>query len=198
MTVTLTHADFFDALSAGAPARYTAFALPSYRFVPGSTPHPTTDPRGHSYDRPPPFPVAPVDGHRWRDSPGYLYGCDLYNRGFWWEAHEAWEAIWQLAGRESPERAALQGLIQMANCHLKLYMGLAKVVPRLQAKYGAHFDRAVGLVEMPFLGLALPEFRTRTDAYLCKATAGVAPAHDPSTYPYLRLPGSNDAGNGNR
>lgn len=179
----------FEALTAQAPPRYTAFALPSYRFVPGSRPHPTTDPRGHSYGREPPFPVAPMDGRRWRQSPGYLYGCDLYNRGFWWEAHEAWEAIWQLAGRESPERAVLQGLIQVANCHLKLYMGLVNVVPRLRERYGTHFDRGVDLVEMPFLGLDLPEFRARTDAYLRDMLDRVEPAHDPSKFPYLRLPG---------
>ncbi|MDZ7842394.1 MAG: DUF309 domain-containing protein [Gammaproteobacteria bacterium] len=188
----------FDALAAHAPPRYTAFTLPPYRFVPRRQPHPTADPRGHSYGRAPPYEAAPMDGHRWRASPAYLFGCDLYNRGYWWEAHEAWESIWQLADREGPERAALQGLIQLANCHLKLHMGLVNVVPRLQRRYGAHFDRAVGLVGMPFLGLDLPAYRSRADAYLHAVTARADPAHDPVHYPYLRLPVGRSVRSGDR
>lgn len=176
-----------DSLSTQTPARYTAFTLPSYRFVPGLEPHPTNDPRGHSYNRPPPFEVAPMDGYRWWESPAYLYGCDLYNRGFWWEAHEAWEAIWQIAGRESPERAGLQGLIQLANCHLKLYMGRPNVIPRLQQRYAGHFERVITLVDMPFLGLDLPNFRAAADAYVLDLATRVSPAHDPARYPFLNF-----------
>jgi len=183
----MTEAPALDALAARAPVRYTVFPLPAYRFVPRRDPHPTNDPRGHSYERPPPFEVEALDGRRWWESPGYLYGCDLYNRGYWWEAHEAWEAIWQLAGRVGPERAALQGLIQVANCHLKLHMGLRNVTPRLMRKYGAHFDRAAELTDMPFLGLDLPSFRERADAYALNLAARAVPVHDPGTYPYLDL-----------
>lgn len=184
----MSKAKILDALAARAPPRHTVFTLPAYRFVPRQQPHPTTDRRGHSYGQAPPYEVAPVDGYRWRDSPAYLYGCDLFNRGYWWEAHEAWESIWQLAGRKSPERAALQGLIQIANCHLKLHMGIVNVVPRLQRRYAAHFDLAAGLIDMPFLGLDLPAFRAGVDAYLRKATGRAEPGHDPADYPYLRLP----------
>jgi len=178
-----------DGLIARAPRRYTALPLPSYRFVPRRAPHPTADPRGHSYGRPPPFEVAPLDGRRWWRSQAYLYGCDLYNRGFWWEAHEAWEAVWQLAGKDSPERAGLQGLIQVANCHLKLHMGLTRVIARLQQRYAAHFQRAVARAPMPFLGLDLPAFQARADAYLLSLAARARPVHDAARYPFLSLPG---------
>ena len=174
-----------DALSARAPPRYTAVALPSYRYVPGTRPHPVTDPRGHSHGRGPRFPAAALDGRRWRESPGYLYGCDLHNRGFWWEAHEAWEAVWHLAGRGSPERAALQGLIQVANGHLKLHMGRRKAVARLRESYGGHFDAAVRLAGTRFLGLDVPAFRAAADAYFGRLAARAEPAHDSRRYPYL-------------
>lgn len=177
----------FDALTARAPPRYTSFPPPSYRYVPGAQPHPTSDPRGHSYDRPRRFPAAPLNGRRWRESPGYLYGCDLYNRGYWWEAHEAWEAIWHLAGRGSPERAALQALIQVANAHLKLHMGRLNAVMRLQASYGAHFERATALAGTSILGLDLAGFRARTDAYFDDLVTCDEPAHDPGRYPYLDM-----------
>lgn len=183
----MSESPILDRLSARAPPRYTSFALPSYRFVPRRSPHPTTDPRGHSYERPPPFEVAPMDGYRWWESPAYLYGCDLYNRGFWWEAHEAWEAVWQLADKESPERAGLQGLIQLANCHLKLHMGRPKVIPRLQERYSAHFDRVMALADRRFLGLDLPHFRAQADAYVLHLAAYASPVHDPRRYPFLNL-----------
>ncbi len=182
--------DAFDALAAQAPVRYTDFALPAYRFVPRVQPHPTADPRGHSYERAPRFPALAVDGYRWWNSPGYLYGCDLYNRGFWWEAHEAWEAIWHLADRGSPERAALQGLIQLANCHLKLHMGRLNAVARLTRSYGRHFDRAASLIRAPFLGLDVPALRRRADDYFRDMSAGDGARHDPARYPYLDLAAS--------
>jgi len=177
----------FGALAARAPPRCTPFSLPPYRYVPGAQPHPTADLWGHSYDRPRGFPAAPLDGRRWRESADYLYGCDLYNRAYWWEAHEAWETIWHLAGRGSPERAALQGLIQVANAHLKLHMGRLNAVMRLRASYGAHFERAIGLAGTSFLGLDLSGFRARADAYFHALAAGDEPAHDPARYPYLKI-----------
>lgn len=170
---------FFDALTAQTPARFTAFSLPTYRFVPDVQPHPAADPRGHSYVRAPRFPATAVDGHRWRDSPSHLYGCDLYNCGFWWEAREAWEMIWHLAARGSPERAALQGLIELANCHLKLYVSRLNAVARLTRSYGGHFDQAAGLVGAPFLGLDLQALRRRADDYFRDVTAGDEARHDP-------------------
>ncbi|MFQ5661093.1 MAG: hypothetical protein ACE5GZ_11755 [Gammaproteobacteria bacterium] len=37
--------------------RYTNRPFPSYRYVPGKAPHPTRDPDGHSYNKPPPLLV---------------------------------------------------------------------------------------------------------------------------------------------
>ena len=41
----------------------------------------------------------------------FRWGVDLFNFGYYWEAHEAWEALWQTT-REAPEqRAFLHALI---------------------------------------------------------------------------------------
>ncbi|HEV2953127.1 MAG TPA: DUF309 domain-containing protein [Candidatus Dormibacteraeota bacterium] len=40
-------------------------------------------------------------------------GIDLFNRGLYWEAHEAWEAAWT-PDRHGPERDFYKGLIQIA------------------------------------------------------------------------------------
>src|SRR5438105_15639058 len=40
-------------------------------------------------------------------------GVDLFNRGLYWEAHEAWEEAW-MPDRRGPEAAFFKGLIQVA------------------------------------------------------------------------------------
>jgi len=86
-----------------APPRYTETAFPAYRylpFVPG-IPHPRRDPAGHSYGHEEDYlPGFVADD--WRDCHSFLYGIDLFNRGYWWEAHEAWEAVLLAAGQETP------------------------------------------------------------------------------------------------
>ena len=73
-------------------------SLPPYTFVPGSWPHPRRDPRGHSFGSPEPE-ATPLDPAGWRDSAVYLRGIELFNGGYYWEAHEAFEALWNAAGR---------------------------------------------------------------------------------------------------
>ena len=40
-------------------------------------------------------------------------GVDLFNRGLYWEAHEAWEEAW-MQDRKGPDGAFYKGLIQVA------------------------------------------------------------------------------------
>lgn len=103
------------------PHRYSTLPLPAYRYVPGRTPHPVRDPRGHSFGKP--ERVEVLDPERWPDCETYLFGVDLLNLGYWWEAHEALEGLWRAAGRESEPGRLLQGLIQVAAALLKHSMG---------------------------------------------------------------------------
>ncbi|RKZ12896.1 hypothetical protein DRQ50_11275 [bacterium] len=100
--------------------RYTDRDLPAYRHVPGRTPHPTRDPEGHSYgmseDTLPDLNTAD-----WRECDHYLYGIDLFNAGYWWEAHEALEGLWHAAGVGTPASHVLQAVIQCAAAHLKTF-----------------------------------------------------------------------------
>lgn len=50
-------------------------------------------------------------------------GVRLYNAGRFWEAHEAWEAVWRAA--PDPERRTWQGLIQAAAAMLHRERGNA-------------------------------------------------------------------------
>lgn len=112
-----------DIADPGARVRYTARSFPAYRYVPGVHPHPTRDPRGHSYEsRPTLNRHSPWDPSEWRGLEDWLYGIDLFNARYFWEAHEAWEGLWAAVPRDSVAGLLVQGLIQIAAALLKLHM----------------------------------------------------------------------------
>ena len=103
--------------------RYTDIPFPGYRYIPfrPDLPHPRHDPRGHSYAQDD-EPLTQFTERDWPNCRPYLYGVDLFNHRYWWEAHEAWEAIWLAAGRNSQAGCFIQGLIQLAAGQLKRIM----------------------------------------------------------------------------
>jgi predicted metal-dependent hydrolase len=105
------------------PPRLTELPLPPYAFVPGRFPHPHSDPAGHRFgvDLP---PAQPIIADRWQDCDRYLLAFDLFNHGYYWEAHEAWEAVWNAVGRHGPVALLLKALIQLAVVGVKLRQGM--------------------------------------------------------------------------
>lgn len=170
------------------PARWTAVALPSYRHVPGLTPHPVNHPRGHSHGAG--SPVAPPRGadlpDGWRRCEAYLLGVDLFNRAYFWEAHEAWEEVWHAAGHRSLPGRMAQGQIQVAAALLKRHMEVPAGARRLFEKAGRRFDaverwlRSGGGRDSVYMGVDLPAWRDGIARYL---EAEAAP------FPFLRLVG---------
>ena len=68
-----------------------------YPIFPGHAPHPRRHPKG-------PFIYSPIlfcarsSQNNWKTSEDYLYGIDLYNWTYWWEAHEVFEGFWHTYG----------------------------------------------------------------------------------------------------
>jgi Uncharacterized conserved protein len=143
-----------------APPRYTDRPFPSYRFVPGKTPHPVRDPDGHSYNKPLPQ-LASFEAGRWQSCEEYLFGIDLFNYGYWWEAHEALEAVWVAAGRQSETGLFIQGLIQVAVAHLKRLQGFQDVAKRMAAE---GLDK-MKFVKGVYLGVDVEAFRSAVETY---------------------------------
>lgn len=56
-------------------------------------------------------------------SEDYLYGIDLYNWTYWWEAHEIFEGFWHAYGRDTQGGNFFQALIQCAAANLKRELG---------------------------------------------------------------------------
>jgi hypothetical protein len=95
--------------------------FPPYAFVSGHQPHPISDPAGHSYGVSEQRTTDPEEA--WASSRPYLRGLDLFNHGFYWEAHEAWEGLWKHIDRNDPRSAFLQGLIHLAAAGVKVREG---------------------------------------------------------------------------
>lgn len=110
--------------------RYSTASFPSYRFVPGRSPHPRRHPLGHSY-RQPELPPILMPPDRWDESEEYLYGIDLYNFAYWWECHEVFEGLWHAAGHESEQGRLYRALIQLAAAQLKRFMNQERAAKNL-------------------------------------------------------------------
>ena len=65
---------------------------------------------------------ARVDPAAWKASETYLRGVDLFNFAYWWESHEAFEALWHGAGRRGVEADFFQALIQLAAAEMKWWI----------------------------------------------------------------------------
>lgn len=103
--------------------------LPRYAFVPGRQPHPVRDPLGHSFGVPS-SEIALLDVRHPGQSAEFLFAIDLFNLGYYWEAHEAWESLWNAAGRTGPVAVLLKGLIKLAAAGVKSREGNAAGVQR--------------------------------------------------------------------
>ena len=120
-----------------SPLRYApVIPLPPYSYVSGhGLPHPVNDPHGHLFNSPEPAPRSldqlpddPTSRRRaiaalFATHPDWLYALDLFNEGYAWEAHEAWEQFWHALGRTTPEARFVQGLIHLAAAAVKIREG---------------------------------------------------------------------------
>jgi hypothetical protein len=111
--------------------------LPPYTYTPGVAPHPISDPAGHSYGRVA-RPIT-VDAEQLGASPVFRRAIQLFQDGYYWEAHEEWESIWHALGRRGASADFVKGLIKLAAAGVKAREGNTVGVQR-------HLRRAVELL----------------------------------------------------
>ena len=130
----------------GIPPRWPPFA-----YVPGGPwPHPK-----RSWMAGVEMPASPIVGDDWWGSPPYLTGIAWFNAGYYWEAHEAWEALWHAHGRRGPTADTLKALIKLAAAGVKVREGRAAGVAT-HARRAADLFRSVAAEAGPrLLGLDL-------------------------------------------
>ncbi|MCG9129657.1 DUF309 domain-containing protein [Candidatus Poribacteria bacterium] len=147
--------------------RYCPEALfPAYRHIPGQTPHPLRDPNGHSYGFDENVEDANLTPDMWRQNTSYLYGVDLFNFAYWWEAHEAWEGLWHQA--EDTYRLFLQGLIQISASLIKYHMRMLRPLRTLSTAGRDKLQKVLiecGEIEEIFMGINLTAFLEVLDTF---------------------------------
>jgi hypothetical protein len=114
-----------------------------------------------------------LNAELWAENADYLWGVDLYNHGFLWEAHEAWEGLWHAAKHDVRQALFLQGLIQCAAACLKIAMeqprGLQWLTELGTEKLALVARESAG----PYMGLDVVAFVARMRAF-----ADSAPSSD--------------------
>ena len=118
-------------------------------------------------------PLLPLQIGHWQTHARYQYGIDLFNHGFWWEAHEAWEAVWQASNRQSLIGPFLQGLIQYAAFLLKVYSdrernAALRLAKRAEARLSHVIVRlaAASLDARAAVGIDLPTWIVQASAFV--------------------------------
>ena len=124
--------------------------FPPYSYVTGQFPHPTRDRLGHSFGHPH-RSVPPLEPERWQASQEYLFALDLFNHGYYWEAHEAWEELWHACGRTGVVADFLKGLIKFAAAGVKVREGRSEGVRR-------HARRAIELLQVVQRAIGVDDF----------------------------------------
>ena len=166
------------------PRRYAPQrALPPYRFVPGWELHPTADPTGHSYGQPQ-SEVLPFAPEAWAGCEEYLFGVDLFNQRYYWEAHEAWELVWHACDKARPQGLFVQGLIQITAALLRWHMGTERGARSLYASAMQHLAPARREYPAGFMGLPLEAWCRDVEACF----AALPPAGVPRGESHPRLP----------
>lgn len=114
------------------PNRYSSLIFPSYKHIPGLTPHPVADKHGHSYGIKP-AEITELTISNWQNSEQYLLSIDLFNYAYFWEAHEHLEDFWKLS-TNLQEKLFIQGLIQLSAAYLKWLQGFDDGFHKLTSK----------------------------------------------------------------
>lgn len=125
------------------------FLLPPHAHVPGQN---ARHPKG-AFDHVKASALKVTEDATAVQNPAWLYGLELLAEEYFWECHEVLETVWLRAGPNSRARAAVQGVIQLANGGLKLRMQKPKAASRLAKIAEEHFQRAMNANKQLAMGL---------------------------------------------
>lgn len=133
-------------------------ALPTTAFVPGR--------EGSSRPAPITLPARALPPGMWRENEAWLFGADLWNHGFVWEAHEAWELVWR-SPFDARQAEFVRGMIQCAAAASKIASGALDSATKLartgthRIESAAHDERYMGLDARSFSSAFLHFTATR-------------------------------------
>lgn len=135
--------------------RYSQKKFPSYRHIPGVTPHPIANENGHNFGKKQEI-FNHLTRNSWMQNDVYLYGIDLFNNKFYWEAHETLEDLW-MNENDLNLKLFLQGIIQISAAYLKWLQGLSLGMSKLSLK-GLEKLQRISQTEPFVCGIKLKDF----------------------------------------
>jgi uncharacterized protein len=146
------------------PRLLPAAILPTYTYIPGTTtPHPIRHPDGHSHGRKGRTP-SPLNPEVWAENRNFLLAIDLFNHGFYWEAHEEWERLWRASNPETVIGRFLKGLVKLSAAGVKVREHSIHGVRRHAASAGEVFaDVAAEAGDDIYCGLRLTHLQFAAD-----------------------------------
>lgn len=97
--------------------------LPPYTYIPGRNPHPISHPAGHRQVAPAGDLEIELEHDQWLTSRTCQQAFQLFAAGYYWEAHEVWEALWKRLPEDSVQRLLVQGWIKLAAAGVKCLEG---------------------------------------------------------------------------
>jgi len=166
--------------------RYTQRPFPPYRFVSGENPHPTEDPKGHSYCHSAEDPGI-VKPDKWQRHETYLFAVDLYNYAFWWESHEAFESLWKRLDKDELTSNFLQGLIKTSAAFLKWHLKKQRGLETLYTGGIGHLQKVLNK-STEYMGLNLMNHIAKVSIHFREVIAQPHQWPDPLIdYPFIVL-----------
>ena len=109
--------------------------------------------------------------------PRFQQAVDLFNRRSWYEAHDAFEAVWHETAE--PDRRLLQGILQIAVAHVHLERGNLRGATILLGEGVGRLSSA----KLGDLGLDLPSVRDQARLRL----EALQRQTDPDSLPFPEL-----------
>lgn len=142
-------------------------ALPEVAYLPG---------RGDDRPRVEIAPSCGLPAASLREHEAFRWGIDLFNGGFAWEAHDAWELVWAATDPAAPERALLGGLVQAAAAVVQARLGRWRGVATLTRRARGNLEAAGG---DQLAGIDLRGLAAALAAWAEQAIAAEHPGHPP-------------------
>jgi uncharacterized protein len=170
-----------DQVDSRPPRNLPARQMPPYSYVSGKFPHPLRDTEGHSFGVEVPRVSIPT-GMKWRECEPYLWGIDLFNNGYYWEAHENWETVWHATGRRGAMADFCKALIKFAAAGVKAREGRTNGVQRHARRALQLLENVEGQIgsEQPtFMGLSLQTLKRYAAELIGNPSAIINTSDDP-------------------
>jgi len=136
------------------------YDLPEKRFLPGQGPGKSRKSfHGWKFPECPAF--LPITS--WEENAFYLYGIDLFNHGYFWEAHEVWGESFRAArGLDKTQMLYFQSLVQIAAAFLHLLGKNRKAAQATSQKAVNKLQKIIACQGNILMGNDLDKFKNHT------------------------------------